>query len=107
MSERLGDLAAAIEETGFTRPLQDAIEALTRAGAEADFQWEREDRIYSVRASRLEDGGTIVVVIDDVTQEVRYEETRETARRFLEDILFRGRWASVSHPGGCPPWLSE
>lgn len=87
VSDRLPDLAIAIAEAGFTEPLSVAAGHLTRAGAETDFQWEWEDRIYVVRASRLVDEGGIGVVIENVTQQVRYEQTRETARRFLEDIL--------------------
>lgn len=87
VSDRLSDLAIAIEEAGFAEPLRAAAADLTRAGADIDFQWEREDRIYEVRASRLGDDAGIGVVIENVTQRVRHEETRETARRFLEDIL--------------------
>lgn len=87
VADRLADLSAAIEKAGFSEPLSAAVAGLTRAGAETDFQWEREDRIYAVRVSRLTDGDGIGVVIENVTQQVRHEATRDTARRFLEDIL--------------------
>ena len=65
--------------------LRAVVDDLSRAGAEAEFRWERDDRIYAVKASRLSLG--VGVVIEDVTRQVRFEETRETARRFLENIL--------------------
>ncbi len=87
VADRLSGLSEALEQAGFLDLLRAAASDLHRAGAETDFQWEREDRIYSVRASRLADGAGIGVVMEDVTRQVRFEETRETARRFLEDIL--------------------
>ena len=67
-----------------------AIARIRRPGAEAQFRWERIGRVYQVTVKSLNRGGDTqryALLFDDVTQQIQFEETRELARRYLEDVL--------------------
>lgn len=88
-AETLDGLADAIASTDFAEFFTVAIVDIARPGGEAGFRWEKGDRIFDVAISQLgrENPPAYGVVLDDVTRQVQFEETRETARRYLEDIL--------------------
>jgi len=86
--EILGAAADAIATSGFAEEFTVAVADIARPGGESSFRWERGDRMFDVAISQLEgEPVTYGVVFEDVTRQVQYEETRETARRYLEDIL--------------------
>lgn len=87
--ETLASLSEAIASSGFAEELTVAVADLSRAGDESRFQWERGERIFDVGISQLDRTTPTAygVVLNDVTRQVQFEETRETARRYLEDIL--------------------
>ncbi len=88
-----GDLHALCEvlhqEGILVSQLNDTMERLQRPGSDALFKWTRGGRTYEVTVGALDRGENrhFVVMLHDVTQQMQFEETRETARRFLEDIL--------------------
>ncbi|MDA0709479.1 MAG: PAS domain-containing protein [bacterium] len=75
-----GDLVAELGQV---------LDRLQRPGSDARFRWTRGERIYEVTIGALGRGDrrTFLVLFQDMTQQIQFEETRETARRFLEDIL--------------------
>jgi PAS domain S-box-containing protein len=84
----LQNLGEAISISGFAEEFTVAIADIARPGAESAFRWERGDRIFEISISQLDrEPVGYGVVFDDVTRQVQFEETRETARRYLEDIL--------------------
>ncbi|MCZ6633772.1 MAG: PAS domain-containing protein [bacterium] len=76
-------------ETDLTAELEAATDRLRRPGSEVQFRWGRRERTYEVTVGALERGDDrrFVVLFQDVTQQIQFEETREAARRYLEDIL--------------------
>ena len=85
----LRSLADTIVTTDFAESFTLAVADLARPGVESQFQWERGDRMFEVRICQLnrEASARYGLVFEDVTRQVQFEETRETARRYLEDIL--------------------
>lgn len=83
----LESLRNAILVSGFSKDFTVAIASISRPGGESTFRWERGDRIFEVGISQLDRPDVYGVVFEDVTRQVQFEETRETARRYLEDIL--------------------
>jgi len=80
---------ALCHETHLVDELNATMTRLRRPGSDAQFRWGREARTYEVTIGALGRGEhrTFLVLFHDVTQQIQFEETRETARRFLEDIL--------------------
>ncbi len=86
--EMLQDLEGAMgQEPAFLEQVQGAIVQVNRPGSETQFQWERGGRIYQVTVGVQDRDRTYGLLLDDVTQQTRFEETQELARRYLEDIL--------------------
>jgi PAS domain S-box-containing protein len=85
----LVSLREAISVSGFAEDFTVAVADIARPGGESQFKWERGDRIFQVGISQLgqESQVTYGCVFEDVTRQVQFEQTRDTARRFLEDIL--------------------
>jgi PAS domain S-box-containing protein len=83
----LDSLGRAMAEPSFGERARGAIVEAGRPGAESAFRWGRGDRSYEVSVGMLDREGRWAFVFSDVTQQIRFEETRETARRYLEDIL--------------------
>ena len=69
--------------------LKNAVDRLRRPGSDAHFRWERGGRTYEISIGALSRGDdrSFMILFHDMTQQIQFEETRETARRFLEDIL--------------------
>jgi len=69
--------------------LSNTLDRLRRPGSDAHFRWIRGGRTYEVTVGALSRGEdrSFLILFQDVTQQIQFEETRETARRFLEDIL--------------------
>ncbi|MEE2754908.1 MAG: PAS domain S-box protein [Candidatus Latescibacterota bacterium] len=86
-SRILESLRDAILVSGFSKDFTVAITEISRPGGESTFRWERGDRIFEVGISQLDHADVYGVVFKDVTRQVQFEETREMARRYLEDIL--------------------
>jgi len=65
------------------------LERLRRPGSDSRFRWARGERTSEVTIGALGRGEEryFLILFHDVTQQIQFEETRETARRFLEDIL--------------------
>ena len=76
-------------ERAFVANLQSAVSRVRRPGSEEQFRWDRGERIYDVTVGALTLAGDAgyVVLFHDETQQTRFEETQELARRYLEDIL--------------------
>ncbi|MDP6039704.1 MAG: PAS domain-containing protein, partial [Candidatus Latescibacteria bacterium] len=76
-------------ESDLNSELTGSMDRLRRPGADAQFRWARNRRIYEVIVGSLERGEDrrFLVMFQDVTQQIQFEETRDTTRRFLEDIL--------------------
>ena len=76
-------------EADFLENVRSAMAHLHRPGGEEHLKWERTGRVFQVSVSRLgrAEDSPYSLLFDDVTQEIRFEETRELARRYLEDIL--------------------
>jgi len=88
--DHLATLGSAMAEAvDFWDPLAATVERLRRPGSEGEFRWVRGGRTYEVTAGALDRGDHqhFVVLFHDVTQQIQFEETRELARRYLEDIL--------------------
>jgi PAS domain S-box-containing protein len=83
----LESLRDAISVSGFSEGFTVAIADILRPGGETTFRWERGDRMFEVGISQLDRADVYGLVFEDVTRQVQFEETRETARRYLEDIL--------------------
>ena len=81
LSEALG------AEQAFLELVQPALERVRRPGSEAQFRWERGGRSYEVAVGMLDENRAYVLLFNDVTQQIRFDETQELARRYLEDIL--------------------
>lgn len=77
------------EDTDFIKELGDILDRLRRPGSDAHFRWFKNNRTYEVTVGATARGEHrhFVIMFYDVTQQIQFEETRETARRFLEDIL--------------------
>ena len=89
-AEDLFTLGMALsKEVDLTSELIGTMDRLRRPGADAQFRWDRSGRTYEVTVGALERGDArrFMVLFQDVTQQMQFSETRETARRFLEDIL--------------------
>jgi PAS domain-containing protein len=88
-SEVLASLKEAVSVSGFAEDFTVAIADISRPGGESQFLWERGDRMFEVEISQLdwEETPSYGIVFKDVTRQVQSEQTRETARRYLEDIL--------------------
>ncbi|MBT4138013.1 MAG: PAS domain-containing protein [Candidatus Latescibacteria bacterium] len=69
--------------------LGNTLDRLRRPGSDAHFRWARGGRTYEVIVGALSRGEdrSFLILFQDMTQQMQFEETRETARRFLEDIL--------------------
>lgn len=90
VEEGLGELVEAMtSEAAFLAQLQTARSRVQRPGGEAQFRWERTGRTYEVSVGGMDRMGQLcyVVLFNEVTQQIQFEETRELARRYLEDIL--------------------
>lgn len=76
-------------DSGLMSELSNTLDRLRRPGSDAHFRWVRGGRTYEVTIGALGRGEdrSFLVLFQDVTQQIQFEETRETARRFLEDIL--------------------
>ena len=88
--QALQDLEGAIREApAFLDEVKGAAVQVRRSGSEVQFQWERGGRTYRVAVGVLSGGESLryALLLDDVTQQIRFEETQEMARRYLEDIL--------------------
>jgi len=88
--EALQDLNRAMrQEAGFVKAAAQAVAQAQRPGSETQFRWERGGRAYEVTMGMLNRGekGAYLLLFDDVTQQMQFEETRDLARRYLEDIL--------------------
>ena len=88
--DTLQDLHRAMrQEADFLKAAAQAVAQVQRPGSETQFRWERGGRAYEVTAGMLSRGetGVYLLLFDDVTQQMQFEETRELARRYLEDIL--------------------
>ena len=88
--QALQDLKGALSrESDFLDRVREAMDQARRPGNEAQFRWERGERIYQVTVGALERGSAqrYALQFEDVTQQSRFEETQELARRYLEDIL--------------------
>jgi len=87
--DSLAQLAQAMAEAGFPKQAERALTEAARPGAESDFQWTRGERTYQVTVGMLARStpSRYGIVFSEVTQQIRYEQTRELTRRFLEDIL--------------------
>jgi len=86
--EVLADVKSAMEgEAELAQQLRRAMGEGGRPGRVTEFRWGRGDRIYQVRVGPAGEETGAIALFTDVTQQVRFEETRETARRYLEDIL--------------------
>ena len=78
---------AILREPGFAEQAGIALVQVQRPGSEVQFRWERGGRIYEVAVGVVDREGNYVLLFDDVTQQTRFEETRDLTRRYLEDIL--------------------
>ncbi len=97
----LESLGEAISVSDFSERFASAIVDIARPGGGSQLRWMRGDRIFDIEISQLDRGSgapiptraleqtpvSYGVVFEDVTRQVQFEETRETARRYLEDIL--------------------
>ena len=87
------DLAALKEvlqaDEDLMSELNGVMDRLRRPGSDSRFRWGRGERTYEVTIGALSRGDerSFLILFQDVTQQIQFEETRETARRFLEDIL--------------------
>ncbi len=80
---------AILADSDFSGHARGMMAGLSRPGSETQFSWDRNGRTYEVVISRME-GGTSEVyafLFNDVTERMRFQETQELARRYLEDIL--------------------
>ena len=78
-----------LAEKGFVSRMEAALPRARRPGSAAHFRWERNQRVYDVdvdAASQAEFRGHFVL-FDDVTHQIRFEQTRELTRQYLEDII--------------------
>jgi len=77
------------EDQDLVSELNNALERLRRPGSDLQFRWMRSGRTFEVTVGALNRGESrsFLILFEDVTQRMQFEETRETARRFLEDIL--------------------
>lgn len=88
--EDLGALKEAFQaDVDLVAALNNTLDRLRRPGSDAQFRWVRNGRTYEVTVGALSRGEdrSFSMLFQDVTQQIQFEETRETARRFLEDIL--------------------
>lgn len=78
-----------LSDQNLVSELKNTVNRLRRPGSDAHFRWERSGRTYEVSIGALNRGDdrSFWVLFHDMTQQIQFEETRETARRFLEDIL--------------------
>lgn len=80
---------ALLEDQDLVSELHNALARLRRPGSDLQFRWLRSGRTFEVTVGALSRGEnrSFLILFEDVTQRMQFEETRETARRFLEDIL--------------------
>jgi PAS domain S-box-containing protein len=80
---------ALLAESDFFSRMEAAKARVRRPGSEAQFRWERSNRVYEVEVGAVGYGEALgyFVLFTDVTQQIRFEQTRELTRRYLEDIL--------------------
>lgn len=87
VGEALPELEKAMkEQTALMQSIGKSVGPSKRPSI-SEFEWERGDRIYQVKVGPAGEGTGATVMFTDVSQQVRFEQTREVARRYLEDIL--------------------
>ena len=80
---------ALMAESDFFSRMGTAMTRVRRPGSEAQFRWERSHRVYEVDVGAVGHGEALAyfVLFTDITQQIRFEQTHELTRRYLEDIL--------------------
>ena len=88
--QNLADLNEILpRESSFVDLMTEAVSKVRRPGNEAQFNWERGERVFEVTVGTIDagSGSGYILLFNDVTESNRKEDIRETTRRYLEDIL--------------------
>ena len=89
-AKELENLNKALQtEKALCAQVQQIMAEIHRPDAEMQFPWEKGERRYQVTLKTLGRGAAqfYALLFDDLTQQLLFEETQTSARRYLEDIL--------------------